>query len=45
MNLKIKGNRLIIEAENDQDEQDLTQMLMKVGEIFRKNQENGNNQS
>lgn len=41
MNLKIKGNRLTIEAENEQDEQELTRMLLKVGEIFRRNQENG----
>lgn len=44
MNYKIKGNRLTIEAESEQDEQELTAMLMKVGEIFKKNQENGINQ-
>lgn len=43
MKYKIKGNRLTIEAESEQDEQDLTAMLMKVGEIFRKNQEDGIN--
>lgn len=41
MKFKIKGNRLTLEAESEQDEQELTQMLMKVGEIFKKNQEDG----
>lgn len=41
MKFKIKGNRLTLEAESEQDEQELAAMLMKVGEIFKKNQENG----
>lgn len=44
MKFKIKGNRLTLEAESEQDEKELTAMLMKVGEIFKKNQENGINQ-
>lgn len=47
MRLIVKGDQVSFVADTDEDAQELTHMLLKVGEIFRKNQEekNGNNQS
>lgn len=47
MRIIVKGDEMSFVADTDQDVQDLAQMLLEVGEIFRKSKEkkNGNNQS